>query len=83
MSMPHTCQCRICQRDMADFTALNTVNALSAELTEAKLQRDSWKRIAESGLGITAETTGERICTCDGIDQAPCPKHSPSDRGTK
>jgi hypothetical protein len=25
---------------------------LEAELTEAKLQRDSWKRIAESGLGI-------------------------------
>jgi hypothetical protein len=31
---------------------------LESELTEAKLQRDSWKRIAESGLGIAAETEG-------------------------
>jgi hypothetical protein len=34
-------------------------DALAAELAEAKLQRDSWKRIAESGLGLTAETKGE------------------------
>jgi hypothetical protein len=32
------------------------VSQLEAELVEAKAQRDSWKRIAESGLGITAET---------------------------
>jgi hypothetical protein len=29
---------------------------LGAELAECRLQRDSWKRIAESGLGVTSET---------------------------
>jgi hypothetical protein len=34
-------------------------DALEAELAEVKLQRDSWKRIAESGLGLPqTETKG-------------------------
>jgi hypothetical protein len=33
------------------------INQLEAALKEAELQRDSWKRIAESGLGL--ETKGE------------------------
>jgi hypothetical protein len=36
--------------------AASDYDALAADLVEAKAQRDSWRRIAESGLGITAET---------------------------
>jgi len=34
---------------------------LEAALTEMTLQRDSWKRIAESGLGLTSETSWKPI----------------------
>ena len=37
------------------------INQLEAALKEADLQRDSWKRIAECGLGISqTETKGEQ-----------------------
>jgi hypothetical protein len=38
------------------FVDAPSYDALAADLVEAKAQRDSWRRIAESGLGITAET---------------------------
>jgi len=42
------------------------IDQLEATLKEAELQRDSWERIAESGLGIPqTETTGETIFNKD------------------
>lgn len=40
--------------DMAD-----RIRALAADLAECQRMRDSWKRIAESGVGITSETMGD------------------------
>jgi len=37
----------------------NERDRLAAELAEVKAQRDSWRRIAESGLGITKETSAD------------------------
>lgn len=49
---------------------IKRIAQLEAELTEAKLQRDSWKRIAESGLGITAEPPVSTLCAiCDQIKE--------------
>jgi len=45
---------------------IDRIRELEAALKEAELQRDSWKRIAESGLGISqTETAGETIFNKD------------------
>jgi hypothetical protein len=33
-------------------------------INELEAQRDSWRRIAESGLGITSETPVQVVCPC-------------------
>lgn len=61
------------------FHDMGSPKHMREEMWTLYQQSPEMKRL--NGLLTAPETTGERICTCDGIDQAPCPKHSSSDRG--
>ena len=50
------------------------INRLEAALKEAELQRDSWKRIAESGLGIPQTET--KVCTCNLHNEPSAKEHA-------
>lgn len=64
--------------------ALGRIAQLEAELTEAKLQRDTWKRIAESGLGMEPEPQVSTLCAiCDQIKELHPASHPWTAKETK
>lgn len=55
--------------------ALLRIRSLESALREMELQRDSWKRIAESGLGLTACTCDSTFVTDTSRHERDCPRY--------
>jgi hypothetical protein len=62
----------------------NRAKTLEAALRKIRKGYSPYTLFEEIDAVLTAlETKAEQICTCDGIDQDPCPKHSEAKIGAE